>query len=145
MVFCYLFWCHSVLNNIRRQFRCGSLLPVSVSVGFDRSNPIVLFWFSVSYFCVCFGDVSPYVCTYYFQFGLGCGVATFWERAAHSVDHMFFSILTICNFSYFPCVFVFFVNDIDFGSNCPSSWSLLTFYLLTLIASSDHWHSVNDI
>ena len=20
---------------------------------------------------------------------LGCGVATFWERAAHSVDHMF--------------------------------------------------------
>ena len=28
-------------------------------------------------------------------------MATFWEKAAHSVDHMFSFIFTICNFSYF--------------------------------------------
>ena len=34
-------------------------------------------------FCIC-----SYVCLY-FKFSLGCRVATFWEIAAHSVDHMF--------------------------------------------------------
>ena len=43
----------------------------------------------LSVFGVSFDGVSPYFCTDYFQFGLGCWVATFWERAAHSVDHMF--------------------------------------------------------
>ena len=53
-----------------------------------------LFW------CQSFGDVSPYISSYFF--GLGCWVATCWERAAHSVNHsMFFYILTICNFIVF--------------------------------------------
>ena len=29
------------------------------------------------------------MCSYYLKFGLGCRVATCWEIAAHSVDHMF--------------------------------------------------------
>ena len=33
--------------------------------------------------------------------GFGCLVATFWEIAAYSVDHMFFFILTICKFTSF--------------------------------------------
>ena len=36
----------------------------------DRSNVVVLLWFSVVYFwCQTFGDVSPSVCLYCFQFG----------------------------------------------------------------------------
>ena len=41
------------------------------------------------FFRASFGVVSPYDCTDYFQFGLGCWVATFWERVAHSVDNVF--------------------------------------------------------
>ena len=34
----------------------------------DRSNAVVLLWFFVDCFwCQCFGDVSPYVCSYYFS------------------------------------------------------------------------------
>ena len=33
-------------------------------------------------------------------------MATFWEIAAHSVNHMLSCILTICNISYFPFWFV---------------------------------------
>ena len=29
-------------------------------------------------------------------------MATFWEKAAHSADHMFSLYLTVCNVSYFP-------------------------------------------
>ena len=50
-------------------------------------------------------------------------MATFLKRIAHSVDRMIslkFNA-TICNFSYFQ----FFV-----GSDCASSWPLLTFLLL---------------
>ena len=33
----------------------------------DRSKAVVLLWFSVACFwCQSFGDVSPYVCLYYF-------------------------------------------------------------------------------
>ena len=46
---------------------CGSLLPV---------------------FGVSLGNVSPYVGTGYFTFGLGCLVATFWKKAAYSVNHI---------------------------------------------------------
>ena len=38
-------------------------------------------------------------------------------------------IMTICNFSFFPLLF----RGQDFGSDCISSWSLLTFYF------SDGW------
>ena len=41
-----------------------------------------------SAFGVRIGDVSPYVCTIFFQFGLGCLEAIVWD-AAHSVAHMF--------------------------------------------------------
>ena len=33
--------------------------------------------------------VSPSLCLDDILLGLGCRVATFWERAAHSVKHMF--------------------------------------------------------
>ena len=76
-------------------FQGGSLLPVSG---------------------VSFGDVSPYICTYYFQFCLGYIVATFWERAAHSVDHMFslyfeHQLRISVSFASFATVFVAFTPD----------------------------------
>ena len=46
-------------------------------------------------------------------------MATFWERAAHSVYQCF---------SYFPLWFC----ERDFDSDCVSSWSLLIFSLLKL-------------
>ena len=46
-----------------------------------------------------FGDVLSYMCSYHFQFGLGCRVANILERAAHSVDHMFPSYFDyLCKF-----------------------------------------------
>ena len=49
-----------------------------------------LFW------CLSFGDISPYVFSYYFS---SVSVAE-WEIAAHSVGHMFLCILTICTINY---------------------------------------------
>ena len=54
--------------------------------------------------CQSFGDVSPYVCSLYFVFGLGFSVATFWEIAARSGGHMFplsFVYLSFLFISYF--------------------------------------------
>ena len=48
-------------------------------------------------------------------------MATFWEGDAHSVDHMFTCILTICYLSYFPFRFEGWL----FGSDCSSSWSFI--------------------
>ena len=76
--------------------------------------------------------MSPYVSSYYFQLGFGCLVATFWEIAAHSVDHMFFFIMTICNFSYFPFLFL----GLDLGSDCFSSWLLHTFIIRKKVKSA---------
>ena len=42
-----------------------------------------LFW------CQGFGDVSRYVYSYYFSLVRVAEWPTFWEIAAHSVDHMF--------------------------------------------------------
>ena len=42
-----------------------------------------------------FGDVSPYVCSY-FYIGLGCWVTTFWDIAAHSVGP--FVLIVLCLF-----------------------------------------------
>ena len=57
--------------------------------------------------CQSFGDIDlSFVCSYYSKYGLGCSVATFWERAAHSVDHMFslyfdyFDYLLLCGFCF---------------------------------------------
>ena len=46
------------------------------------------------------------------------------KKAAHSVNHVLFCILTICNISYFP----FWFLGLDVGSDCFSSWSLYTSY-----------------
>ena len=35
-------------------------------------------------------------------FCYGSWVATFWERAAHSINRMFYCIMSICNFGCFP-------------------------------------------
>ena len=45
---------------------------------------------------------------------------TLWERAAHPVAHMLFCYMSIC-------IFVLFRKH-DLGSDCTSSWSLLTVY-----------------
>ena len=49
---------------------------------------------------------------------------TILERAAHSVDRMFFLYFDYLSFSYFPFVLLWR----DLGSDCFSSWSLLTCY-----------------
>ena len=54
-------------------------------------------------------------------------MATLWESAAHSVGHMFFFVLSICNFSFLP---LSRFRGRDVGSDCISSWSLLTFHFL---------------
>ena len=51
-------------------------------------------------------------------------MATFWERAAHSVNNMFSLNMYICNFGFSHFGF----KGQAFGSDCISSWSLLTFY-----------------
>ena len=39
----------------------------------DRSNAVAQLWFyDARLWCQSFGDVSSYVCSYYFYFGLGC-------------------------------------------------------------------------
>ena len=87
-----------LLTVPRLYFCCVSLLPV-----FDAT----------------FFDVSTYVCT--------GNVATFWERAAHSVDRLFFLY-----YVYVMLVFARFgfEDRTDSGSDCDGSWSLLTLYFL---------------
>ena len=53
-------------------------------------------------------------------------MATFWERAAHSVYRMFSLYFDLCNFSYFLLWFW----GRDFGSGCICSCSLLIIYFL---------------
>ena len=55
-------------------------------------------------------------------------MATFWERAAHSVTICSLCIISVCNCSCFSLCF----RRRDFGSDCTSSWSLLTFYFVSL-------------
>ena len=53
-------------------------------------------------------------------------MATFWERAAHSVDHMFsvFRLFVILVVSRFGVV----VLKLDLGFDCFISWPLHTFF-----------------
>ena len=61
---------------------------------------IVLLWFSVACFwCQSFGDVSLYVCSYYFSSVSVAEWPPFLEIAAHSVDHMF-SLYFISHFPF---------------------------------------------
>ena len=56
--------------------------------------------------CQNFGDVSPYVCSLFFQFGLGCWVTTFWKIADPLgkpfvlIVFCLFLILVISNFNF---------------------------------------------
>ena len=59
-------------------------------------------------------------------------MATFWEIAAHSVDHMFSLCLTICNLSYFP--FWFFGVDLGFDCSVPD----LSFFSILFSPFSHH-------
>ena len=43
------------------------LVLVSKYIFTDRSKVVLLLWFSVACFGAEFGDVSPYVCSYYFS------------------------------------------------------------------------------
>ena len=51
-------------------------------------------------------------------------MATFWERASYSVDHMFSLYLDNSLFWLFPVL----VLRVGFWSDCSSSWSLHTCY-----------------
>ena len=52
-------------------------------------------------------------------------MATFWERVAHSVNHMYvLFVLSICIFGCFP----FRIQEQESGSDCASS---LSFYFLS--------------
>ena len=58
-------------------------------------------------------------------------MAAYWERAAHSIDRMFFRIMyTICDFSYFP---FWFEGKIWVLITHASYWSFLTFYFHRII------------
>ena len=49
-----------------KTFSVGSVFVVQI-IPTDSSKAEVLFWFSVvCFWCLSFGDVSPYVCSYYF-------------------------------------------------------------------------------
>ena len=62
----------------------GEVGPVKLFL-IDRSRAVVLLWLYVAWFwCQRFGDVSPYVCLFYFS-----SVSVVEWPAAHSVDHMF--------------------------------------------------------
>ena len=68
-----------------------------------------MFWFSVTCFWFQnFGDVSPYVCSYYFSSVLVAGWPSF-GVAAHSVDHMFALYFDYLYYCLFP-VLVFRVG-----------------------------------
>ena len=45
--------------------------------------------------CQIIDGVSPYVCSDYFLFGLGCLVAIFWEKAALSLDYLYIFLFTV--------------------------------------------------
>ena len=56
--------------------------------------------------CQSIDGVSPYVCSDYFVFGLGCLVAIFWGKAALSLDDMF-SL-------YFDYLYIFYIYRFGF-------------------------------
>ena len=72
------------------------------------------------FWCHRFGDVSLYVCPYYFSSVLVAEWQSFGKELLTRLTMCSLCNLTICNFSYFPLL--------DFGSDCFSSWSLHTFH-----------------
>ena len=67
-------------------------------------------------FSALFRLLYVYVCLVGIKLGLGSCVLTFWERAAHSVNRVFFLCLVVSYFGFRR----------EFDSDCSSSWSLLT-------------------
>ena len=64
---------------------------------------VVLLWFSNSYFwCQSFGDVSLYVCLYYFSSVSVAECPPFGKKLLTRLTICSLCILTICNISYFP-------------------------------------------
>ena len=55
----------------------------------DRTKAVVMLWSSVACFDVRISVTFHLIFVFIFQFGLGCCVATFLDKAAHSVDHIF--------------------------------------------------------
>ena len=53
-----------------------------------------------SCFGVSFCTISPSVCLDEIYLGLGSLVVTFWERATHSVNRMFFVALAVSHFGF---------------------------------------------
>ena len=86
---------------------------------------VVLLWFSVACFGAEFGDVSPYVCSYYFSSVLVAEWRPFKKKLLIRVIICSLCILTICNISYFP----FWFEGLDLGSYCLSC-ILFTFVCL---------------
>ena len=71
-----------------------------------------MLWFSVSCFwCQSFGDVSPYVCLYYFSSVWVAEWPPFGKELIPRLTICSLCILTICNF----CYFLFWFLGLDFG------------------------------
>ena len=84
---------------------CGGLRWFGVVCGIStvRSDVVRLTWFSVLLVLVSVSVLfSPAMCLDDLRFGLGSWVATFWKRAAHSVNRMFSNIMSICYFGFPP-------------------------------------------
>ena len=72
----------------------------------DHSRTVLLIWFSVLLVLVSVSvPFSPSVCLDDIKVGLGNSVATFWERAAHSVYRLLSLYFGYFIFSYFPLSF----------------------------------------
>ena len=98
-----------------RKFLAVVLVLDIKTIFFENHNK----WFAVA----CFGDVSPYVCSYYIRSVYVAEWPPFGKELLTRLTICSLSILTICNFSYFPL-------RTEFGLY-SSSW-LLHVYLLFL-------------
>ena len=94
----------------------------------DRDRRISFHMLGLKLICVC--NMSGFLQLQdHIWFGFGSVVTAFWERAAHSVNHMCLCIMSICGFDRVPTWF----RGRGYGSDCTSPWSLLTFYFLNII------------
>ena len=89
--------CHN--DVIRRKIRCRYPYVITSTLLQIRSTTAY-----ITSLCFSFGDVSPYVCSYYFQFGLGAEWPHIGKKLLTRLTICSLCILTICNFSYFPSV-----------------------------------------
>ena len=82
-------------------------------------------WLSVACFwCQSFGDVSPCVCSLYFCSVWVAEWQSFGKQLPTRLAICFRSILSVCDFGYFP----FWFWGWDLPSDCSNSCSLLSHY-----------------